>query len=192
MIFIQNLLKKHKLVIIVISALLTTFALMLLVRLPGMVNSEPKSVTVEEENGVYDLTGISDWEETTVTLPPGPTYYPNALLTPETAESSVPVSTEQYNVLRADYLSQRFEVEMPDNSDVYTLTFLLSGRHAMCVYVNGELVGQSGKPGVTKQDTEVWENKPDLLFLAQRWQDGHSSSVGTVLSLWRRCAAGNP
>ena len=158
MIFIQNLLKKHKLVIIVISALLTTFALMLLVRLPGMVNSEPKSVTVEEENGVYDLTGISDWEETTVTLPSGPTYYPNALLTPESAESSVPVSTEQYNVLRADYLSQRFEVEMPDNSDVYTLTFLLSGRHAMCVYVNGELVGQSGKPGVTKQDTEVWEN----------------------------------
>ena len=192
MIIVQNLLKTHKLVIIVISALLTSFALMLLVRLPGMVNSEPKSVTIEEETGVYDLTGISDWEETTVTLPPGSTYYPNALLTPETAASSAPVSTAQYTELHADYLSQRLAVALPDNSAVYTLTFLLSGRHAMCVYVNGEWVGQSGKPGVTKQDTEVWENnltcyaspkngKMDILIQsAQFYHHGSGARLATL------------
>lgn len=93
-----------------------------------------------------------------VTLPPGPTYYPNTLLTPEDVASTTPISTTQYDTLHADYLSQRFVVELPDTGDVYTLTFNLSGRHAMRVFVNGELVGQSGHPGTTKQDTEVWEN----------------------------------
>jgi len=122
-----------------------------------MISSEPESITVEEANGVYPLTGITDWKAA-VTLPPGPTYYPDILLTPENVASTTPVSTAQYDTLHADYLSQRFVVALPDNSDVYTLTFSLSGRHAMLVYVNGELVGQSGQPGTTKQDTEVWEN----------------------------------
>lgn len=156
--FVINQIRKHSLPLILLVALLTTIALMLLVRLPGIMDNEPESITIEEANGVYDLTGIADWREATATLPPGPTYYANALLTPETVESAVPVSTKQYDMLRADYLSQRFVVELPDNSDVYTLTFKLSGRHAMRVYVNGELVGQGGKPGTTKQDTEVWEN----------------------------------
>ncbi len=143
---------------IVLSALLTTAALMLLVRLPGMMNSGPESVTIAEVNGVYDLTGIEDSGEVLVILPPSPTYYPNTLLTPKSVDLADPVSTEQYDALRADYLSQRFMVELPANSDVYTLAFNLSGRHAMRVYVNGELVGQSGQPGTTKQDTEVWEN----------------------------------
>lgn len=157
-IFIWNLLKKYKLVMIVLSALLTTIALMLLVRLPERMNSEPQSVTVAEVNGVYDLTGIEDLDDVPVILPPGSTYYPNTLLTPETAESAMPASTEQYDALRADYLSQRFIVELPDGSEIYTLAFTLSGRHAMRVYANGELVGQGGMPGATKKDTEVWEN----------------------------------
>ncbi len=132
-------------------------ALMFFVRLPGMINSEPVSINVEEANGVFVLTGITDWKAV-VTLPPGPTYYPNTLLTPKDVEYTTPVSTTQYDKLHADYLSQRFVAALPDNSDVYTLTFSLSGRHAMRVYVNGELVGQSGQPGTTKRDTEVWEN----------------------------------
>ncbi|MDD4239370.1 MAG: ATP-binding protein [Desulfotomaculaceae bacterium] len=116
------------------------------------------SRSVAEENGVYDLTGIAYLEEDSISLPPGAVYYPNTLLTPENVESTVPVSTEEYDALRADYQSQRFLVKLPDSSDVYTLTFNLSGRHAMRVFVNGESVGQSGRPGTTKQDTEVWEN----------------------------------
>lgn len=45
---------------IVLSAFLTTAGLILLVRLPGMINSAPESITVEEANGIYALTGIKD------------------------------------------------------------------------------------------------------------------------------------
>ncbi|HKL79083.1 MAG TPA: sensor histidine kinase, partial [Mobilitalea sp.] len=131
---------------------------MLLVRVPETINNEPNSITIEEENGVYNLTEIADFGETPAILPPGLMYYPNTLLTRESVDSADPVSTEQYDALRADYLSQRFTVELPANIDVYTLTLNLSGRHAMRVYVNGELVGQGGVPGATKQETEVWEN----------------------------------
>lgn len=154
---IQGLINKHRLLIIILTAFLTVLALMFFVRLPGMISNAPKSITVEEANGVYYLTDITDWKAA-VTLPPGLTYYPNTMLIPETVELTVPVSTAQYDTLHADYLSQRFMVALPANSDVYTLTFNLSGRHAMRVFVNGELVGQAGQPGTTKQDTEVWEN----------------------------------
>lgn len=155
---IISFVKRHRLLIIIFVALLTTLALMLLVRLPDMISSEPESITVEEANGGYDLTGITDIEEESFTLLPGLTYFPNTLLTPETLGSAMPISTAKYDALRADYLSQRFTVMLPDNNDVYTLAFTLSGRHAMRVYANGELVGQGGKPGATKRDTEVWEN----------------------------------
>jgi signal transduction histidine kinase len=137
-----------------LAALLTVIVLMVLVRLP----EDPKNVMVTEQNGVYDLTGITEPGDTIVTLPPGSTYYPSILLTPETADSAMPVGTDEFAALRVDYLSQRFMLKLPDNSDTYTLTFTLSGRHAMRVYVNGRLAGQTGNPGTAKQDTEVWEN----------------------------------
>ena len=123
-----------------------------------MMNNKPNSITIEEENGVYNLTGIANFKETRSILPPGLMYYPNTLLNRENVDLADPVSTALYDALRADYLSQRFIVELPASSDVYTLTFNLSGRHAMRVYVNGELVGQGGVPGNSKQETEVWEN----------------------------------
>lgn len=150
--------EKHRLAMIIFAALFTTLALMLLVRLPGMINGGPKSKIVTEKTGIYDLTEINNWEEANATLPPGSTYYPNTLLTPGVLELNAPVSTDQYDALRADYLSQRFMVAVPNNNDVYTLTFRLSGRHALRVFVNGKMVGQEGEPGATKQDTEVWEN----------------------------------
>ncbi len=153
-----NRIKKHSLIFVMLAAVLTTAALMLLVRLPNMGNSGQESITVEERDGVYDLTAVGDLDKTTIILPPGPIYYPNMLLTPENEDSAVPESTGRYDALRADYLSQRFVVKVPDTDQVYTLTFKLSGRHAMLVYVNDRLAGQNGRPGTTKQDTEVWEN----------------------------------
>ncbi|MGE4354582.1 MAG: ATP-binding protein [Oscillospiraceae bacterium] len=157
MISILNRLKENKVAIILFLAVMTTAALMLLVRLPGF-GTQTDTATVPEQDGVYDLTDIDDLAETAITLNFGSTYYPNVLLTPETAETAVPESTNRYDAIRADYLSQRFIVELPDADKVYALTFKLSGRHAMRAYVNGVLVGQSGRLGITKQDTEVWEN----------------------------------
>lgn len=198
---IQGLINKQKLLIIILAAFLTVLALMLLVRLPGMINSEPESITVDEENGVYTLRDITDWKAA-VALPPGQTYYPDILLTPEDIASTTPVSTTQYDALHADYLSQRFVVALPDNSNVYTLTFSLSGRHAMLVYVNGELVGQSGQPGTTKQDTEVWENnltcyaspvdgKMDIIFQSAQFYHYRSGARLATLSIQNTASAPN-
>jgi len=71
---------------------LPVIVLTALTRLPDIIGSATDSITVTEQNGVYDLTGIADTDETAVILPPGYTYYPNILLTPETADSAV--STE--------------------------------------------------------------------------------------------------
>lgn len=154
MIFIRNLPKQHKLTVIVLAAVLTTLALMLLVRMP----ESPETITVKPQNGVYDLNGIEDMDGTLIRLAPAETYYPNTYLSPEDAAKELPESIDRYREIRADYLSQRFVLLIPDNSGVYTLTFTLSGRHAMRVYVNGRLTAQTGRPGTTKQDTEVWEN----------------------------------
>lgn len=159
MVFIRNLIKKHRLAAILLAAVLTTFLLMLLVRLPNMLRDIPNNhITLTEQAGVYDLTGVTDWNKTAVTLPPGSNYYPGVLLTPKIADSAVPVSTREFAALRTDNLSQRFVLRLPDTGETYTLTFQLSGRHAMRVYANGNLAGQTGHVGTTKQDTEVWEN----------------------------------
>ena len=129
-----------------------------LARLPDILGDAPKIITVTEQNGVYDLTGIADLNETAAILPPSLTYYPNVLLTPETADSAVSAGISRFDALRAEYLSQRFILILPDHGGVYTLSFRLSGRHAMRVYANGRLVGQTGTPGTTKRDTEAWEN----------------------------------
>ncbi len=136
-----------------VAAILTVFTLMLLVRLP--VRSE--ILTVSEKKGVYDLSKIKDLNHSAIRLLPGDTYYPNIYLSPETVESATPVSTDEFRTRRADYLTQQFILLLPDDA-MYTLTFQLSGRHAMCIYVNGKLAGKTGQLGITKSDTEVWEN----------------------------------
>ncbi|MEA4895564.1 MAG: sensor histidine kinase [Oscillospiraceae bacterium] len=143
---------------LLLAAVLTVLALMLLVRLPEQLGSRPKSIVVTERAGVYNLTRMTDTAHTVAVLPPGNSYYPDILLTPETVDSAAPVSKSEYQAKRSDYLSQRFILLLPDNSEVYTLSFRLSGRHAMRVYVNGTLAAQSGVPGTSKQNTVVWEN----------------------------------
>lgn len=157
-VIIRNLLRRHALASILLSAALTVAALTLLARLPDMLRNQPDIVTVTEQAGTYDLTGIMDWDQTAVILPPGSAYYPSILLTPENADTAVPVGTEKFAALRADYLSQRFVLKLPDSNEAYTLTFKLSGRHAMRVYINGTLAGETGRVGTIKQETEVWEN----------------------------------
>ncbi|QRN86916.1 sensor histidine kinase [Clostridia bacterium] len=175
--------------------------LMLFVRLPGMIDKEPENITVQEVDGVFSLKNITDWDAT-VMLPPSHIYYPNTLLTPEEVEFAVPISTTQLETLQADFLSQRFIVALPENNDVYSLTFSLSGRHAMRVYVNGELVGQSGQPGTTKQDTEVWENnltcyaspingEMDIILQSAQFYHYRSGAQLASLSLQNTAAAPN-
>ncbi|WP_369282650.1 ATP-binding protein [Oscillibacter sp. GMB15532] len=154
----QAIIKRHTLTAILLAAILTLAALTLLVRLPNLHGDTLNTVTLAEQSAGYDLREITSWNKRAIILLPGSTYYPNTLLTPETADAATPVSTDELAALRADYLSQRFVLRLPDTNDAYTLTFKLSGRHAMRVYVNGTLAGETGRVGTTKQDTEVWEN----------------------------------
>ena len=131
---------------------------MLLVRLTSLISTAPENIIISEENNVYDLTDISDFEKTIIKLNPSNTYYPNVYLTPQNIDTIKPVSTEFYDQIKAEYLSQKFILKFPDTSDVYKLTFKLSGRHAMRVYINGNKASQTGKLGLTKKDTTVWEN----------------------------------
>lgn len=155
---IKKIIYKHSLLSVVLAAFFTTAALTALVSLDGLTGKNQKSIAVMEQNGFYDLTDISDLGKTVIKLAPGATYYPSTYLMPESVNTAAPESTDRFEEIRADYLSQRFVLKVPESSEVYTMTFRLSGRHAMKVYVNGNLTAQTGQPGVTKQDTEVWEN----------------------------------
>ncbi|HWS29944.1 MAG TPA: sensor histidine kinase [Clostridia bacterium] len=143
-------------------------ALLALVRFPG--GEASRSIIVEERGGTYDLTGIGNWENTVVALPPGETYYPNTYLTPEEADTAIPESADHYGEVRTDYLSQRFHISLPDTGEVYTLIFTAEGRQAMRVYVNGALTGQSGNPGTSKAATQVGANGMVCFAAAQGGQ----------------------
>lgn len=148
---------------ILAAAIITTVILMLLVRIGTMAaGSGVRNTEVIQKNGSYNLTGITDWDRLLVSLPPGTQYYPGVLLTPDTIDSVLPEAAEQLLEYKADYLTQRFLVEVPDDGQVYTLTFKVHGRHAMKVYINGKIAGQSGNPGTTKKTTEIGEN--NLVF----------------------------
>lgn len=155
---IKGLMYKNRFLFILLAALLTTAVLTAIVRLNWRMGEAQKAVTITEQNGVYDLSTIPDLGKTVARLSPGSYYYPNAYISPEDADFAVSESTERFEEIRADYLSQRFILKTSEDSGVYALTFTLSGRHAMRVYVNGELAAQNGQNGATKQDTEVWEN----------------------------------
>lgn len=147
--------KRHPLAVILIAALVTMTILLVLVHLPAGAS---RRITVQEQNGIYDLRGVSNWEDTVLALPPGAMYYPNAYLMPENAASAVPESTAQYGARRVDYLSQRFRIALPDTWEVYALVFSAEGRQAMRAYVNGSLAAQSGSPGTSKASTQVGAN----------------------------------
>ena len=148
---------RSRLPLVLLLAFLTIVALMVLIRLPGLAPDE-EALVIEERQGAYDLSGLDEELRGTVRLPPGERFYPNVLLTPESLGSARPVAKEDDSLHRADFLSQRFVVKLPKTDRVYALQVKLSGRHALRVFVNGELVGQAGVPGETRQETEVWEN----------------------------------
>lgn len=139
---------------------------------------------------------------TAVRLEPGSTYYPNTYLMPEDADTAVSTGTAQFDTLRADYLSQRFVLLLPDNG-VYDMTFRLSGRHALRVYVNGEQVGETGKLGTTKLTTEVWENnitvsavpkdgKMDIILQSAQFYHVKRGASLAELTIGRQGAAPTP
>lgn len=187
---IKNIIYNHKLLSIVLVALLTTAALTSMPWFTG--EAALNYVVISEKNGIYDLTGITSLETSVIRLAPSSIYYPNTYLTSENANAAVPESVDNLEEIRAEYLSQRFVLKLPDNSDTYTLTFTLSGRHAMRVCVNGRLAGQTGQPGTTKQDTEVWENNITfhaaavngemdiILNSAQFYHAKHGASLGEL------------
>ncbi len=158
MLRIKKIIYRYRLLSIVLAAFLTTAALTALVSLDWLTGEAQKSVTVTEQNGIYDLTGISNLEKTVIKLAPQAVYYPNTYLMPESVNTAIPESADRFEEIRADYLSQRFVLKVPESGGVYVMTFTLSGRHAMKVYVNGKLTAQTGQTGTTKEDTEVWEN----------------------------------
>ncbi len=196
---ISRAIRKHKLFLILSAAFLTVLATMLLVRLP----EKSESITVTEQNGVYDLTEVFNAGTSVIQLAPGTTYYPGTYLLPEDVSTAIPESTGRFDEIRADYLSQRFILLLPDNTDVYSLTFTLSGRHAMRVYVNGKLTAVAGHPGTTKQNTEVWENnitfnaaasggQMEIIFhSAQFYHAKRGASLGS-LNLSKAGTASNP
>ncbi len=145
--------KKYFSLLILICSLLTVFALIILSRI--MIVSE--EIIIEEKGGVYDLTKIEDFKNSIIKLNPPKYYYPNTYISPDNIIEAIPESVEMHGNKRIDYLSQRFIILLPDD-DVYTLKVTLSGRHAIRVYVNREIVGETGKIGATKKDVEVWEN----------------------------------
>lgn len=142
-----------KIWLILLTAFLTVFLLMILVRLPA----KNESIIVSENKGVYDLTNISNLDITEVRLLAPKTYYPNIYISPDNIDDVFPENTDLFLKKRIDYLSQRFILILPKD-EVYTLNFRISGRHAMRVYVNGKLEGETGTLGTTKNSTEVWEN----------------------------------
>lgn len=158
MFYIKDNIYNYKLLPIILAAFLTTAAIAVLANLSWVTGAGSQGILVTEQDGIYDLTGITELERTTIRMVPGMNYYPNAYLMPESVNTAVAKGIDRFEEIRADYLSQRFVLKVADNSDVYTLTFSLSGRHAMRVYVNGRLTAQSGQTGTTKQGTEVWEN----------------------------------
>lgn len=189
---IKNIIYKHKLLSIIFAAFFTTAILLALVSKPWFPGDYPKSITVTEQNGIYDLSGMIDLEKTVIKLAPSATYYPNLYLMPSNENTTVSISVDQFDKIHSEYLSQHFVLKLPANSDTYSMTFRVSGRHALRVYVNGEFIAQTGQPGTTKQDTVLWDNnitfhaaavngKMDIiLHSAQFYHAKHGASLGEL------------
>lgn len=154
MVCIKTYVGQHKRILLLFMATLTIFALTFFVRMPSTI----ESVMVTAEQGVYQVPELADANGNMIRLVSDHMYYPNVFLTPETADTMLPEWTEKLDNTPVNYLSQRFVVLVPETRDTYTMTFKLSGRHAMRVYVNGKLAAETGQLGTIKQTTEVWEN----------------------------------
>jgi hypothetical protein len=131
---------------------------MLAVRLPFYIKKHDEAIIVTEADGIYNLSDISD-NAASYKLLPGAFFYPEQLLNPVDIEQAEAVPLAEYNEVNgADYLTQRFVINLPDSNKVYRLQIEVSGRHAMRIYANGAFVGSSGQVGISKETSEVWEN----------------------------------
>ena len=154
--------QRYAVTALLLAAFLTVAALLMLIHLSD--NGGPPQITVAQQNGKYDLASLTIPENAVVLLPPGETYYPLTYLAPDGINAALPENVAQYDGQRIDYLSQRFQIALPDTNEGYALIFSAEGRQAMRVYVNGKLSGQSGNPGTSKDSTEVGAN--GMIFFA--------------------------
>ncbi len=149
--------------IIILCALLSVLGLMLLVRGFDMKKEYAKYITIEKKGNIFNLKNEISLENTKVLLGEHLDYYPSAFIMPDKIEQETPLKANRSDELNADYYTQRFQIEVSDDT-VYVLTVDLAFRHALRVYVNGELAGQIGVVGEKKETTQPGED--NLTFLA--------------------------
>ena len=114
-----------------------------------LLKTPPESVTVEAQNGVWDLRGV-DFNRTSAKLIGQPEYVLNALLTPDEFAASKDVQTEAVPD-GTRFLTFRFRILLPD-SNIVALARYAAG-NASRIYVNGRLLGSVGTPGETGEAT---------------------------------------
>ncbi len=151
---------RHNLFRALLFAVLTVAAILSFARFPRNL----EVLSIMPQHGIYDISKDSANSVAYLRLMPDIVYYPNAYVKPEAADDTIPTPVSQMDEIHADYLSQRFILLTSDNAQTYKMTFKLSGRHAMRVFVNGKQVAMTGHLGTTKQETEIWEN--NILFYA--------------------------
>lgn len=149
---------KSSLLYIILCAFLTIFLLRFLEAVSLQDKNVAESMVVNEVDGVYDLTEENELNEREIILPHGQKYYPSALIEPADISESIAVEVDRFDSIAANYLTQTFCVLVPDDSQIYQMELSLSLKHAMRVYVNGELVKESGKVSALKEESEVYEN----------------------------------
>ncbi|WP_424684924.1 ATP-binding protein [Enterococcus sp.] len=119
-------------------------------------DAEEKEIPVVTES--YDLREVPLKSGQNVLLAPLQWYYPEQLLTPTTIASARRQAVPKTS-LKVAYYSQKMVIQVPKESQqVYQIQFTTQYKHAMKVFVNGQLGGEIGVPGATKVATTPGAN----------------------------------
>ena len=107
------------------------------------------SVTVDSQNGVWDLRGI-DFSKTYAHLVGDSEYVSNALLTPDEFDASSSIKT---GALPDDVEYATFRMRLLLREDQLVALAGFNSGNASRMYINGRLLGGAGTPGATKETT---------------------------------------
>jgi signal transduction histidine kinase len=107
---------------------------------------------IPSDDGTYDLSGL-DFGDTAIRIDGSVEFIPDALLTPEEFDArAVEIQTGRPQDV-SNVATSRVRLVFPDDG-AYMLTET-SIDFAETVYINGELRGQAGQPGETKESEEA-------------------------------------
>ncbi|MDR3294464.1 MAG: sensor histidine kinase [Clostridiales Family XIII bacterium] len=107
---------------------------------------------IPSDNGDYDLSDL-DFENTAIRIDGNVEFIPGMLLTPEEFDArAAEIQTGRPQEV-STVATSRVRLIFPDD-DTYMLTEI-SINFAETVYINGELRGQAGRPGDTKESEEA-------------------------------------